>query len=46
MTERIDRIRQERAAAGKEPTIQTPSVYALLAACLDAAANNAPTTKD
>jgi hypothetical protein len=32
------RIRSERAAAGQSPFIESPVVYLLLSACLDAAA--------
>jgi hypothetical protein len=34
--ERLARIKAERVAAGRSPCIQTASVYALLAAVLDA----------
>ena len=38
---RTARIRAERVARGQEPTIQSPAVYRLLAACLTANAEKA-----
>ena len=43
--ERLDRIRAERAAVSRAPTIQSESVYRILAACLDANAKEHPTVR-
>jgi hypothetical protein len=40
--ERIARIRAERAVAGRPPYIESPAVYALLSAVIDASNQQSP----